>query len=87
MSETERQDAILHAINYWMPDSWPEGGHRYTIVGVTLTGDAESGGVDLEISRDVTESATIQFTNDECYGETPLTPADAKQRVYDGSYA
>jgi len=87
MTEEERQVAVLGVINYWMPNSWPEGGHRYTIIGVTLTGDAESGGVDVDVSRDVTETTTIQFTNDECYGETPLTPGAAKQRIYDATYA
>jgi len=87
MTEEERAAAIQGALNYWLPISWPAGGYRYTVVSVTPTGDVESGGVDVEVSRDGTESATIQFTNDECYGETPLAPSTAKQRVYDGSYA
>ena len=87
MTELERQKAISGALNYWMPVSWPHSGSRYTILSVTPTGDAESGGVDVEVSKDGALSATIQFTNDECYSEAPLTPAAAKQRVYDGSYS
>jgi hypothetical protein len=86
MTELERQVAIEAAIHYWLPISWPESGYRYTVTGFVLTGDAETGGVDLSVSRD-SEVAVIQFTNDECYGETPLTPSAAKQRVYDGTYA
>jgi hypothetical protein len=87
VTEQERQDQITNAIHYWMPDSWPESGQRYTLVSFTFTGDVESGGIDVEVSKDGTASAVIQFTNDECYGPSPLAPATAKQRVYDGSYS
>jgi hypothetical protein len=52
-----------------------------------MTGDADDGGVELEVSLDGTATATITFTNEECYGETPLSPAAARQHVYDGTYA
>lgn len=87
MSEEERYGAIQSALSYWLPVSWPEGGHRYTLTDTTMTGDADDGGVELEVSLDGTATATITFTNEECYGETPITPATARQRVHDGSYA
>lgn len=87
MTELERQDQIKTAIHYWLPDSWPESGHRYTLVSFTFTGDLESGGIDVEVSRDGTASAVIPFTNEECYGSSPLDPGTAKQCVYDGSYS
>jgi len=87
MSEEERRGAILSVLSYWLPVSWPEAGYRYTITDTTLTGDVDAGGVDLEVSRDGTETTIIAFTNEECYGDTPLTPSAARQRVYDGSYA
>jgi len=87
MTEDERAAAITNAIYYWLPYSWPEGSHHYTLSSITPTGDAISGGADLTVLRDDATSATIQFTNDECYGETALVPSVALQRVHDGTYA
>jgi hypothetical protein len=74
----------VDALNYWMPQRWPNGGSTYTMLSVTFTGDVDSGGVDVEMDKDG-DTATVQFTNDECYG-TQLAPATALQRVYNASY-
>jgi hypothetical protein len=86
MTEAERQARIEAALVYWLPASWSYSGKRYTVASITFTGDTETGGVDVDVSRDGTASATISFTNDECYGATPLDAAAAKQRVYSGTY-
>lgn len=86
MTEEERRSAIRGAIKTWMPMAWPNGGSRYTILSITLTGDVDSGGVDVEVDKDG-DTATVQFTNAECYSETPLTSGAAVTRVYDASYA
>jgi hypothetical protein len=86
MTEAERQANIDAALVYWLPASWPYSGNRYAVTSVTFTGDVDTGGVDVEVSRDGTASATISFTNDECYGATPLDYAAARQRVYSGAY-
>ena len=49
---------------------------------IVPSGDVESGGVDVNMEKDGTPGI-IAFTNDECYGDTPLTAANARARVYD----
>lgn len=85
MTEEERQSVIEGVISVWMPVSWPVGGSRYTILSVTLTGDSSTGGVELLVDKDGA-TATISFTNEECYGGTPMTSGDALARVYAGTY-
>lgn len=86
MTENERRKALQNAISYWMPQAWPYGSVRYTIISLTYVGDVDSGSVDVYVDKDG-DAAVIQFTNEECYGETPLTPSAAIQRVYDAVYA
>lgn len=87
MTELERATAIASVIHYWLPYGWLHGAHRYTLLSLILIGDVVSGGADLSVLRDDATTATIQFTNDECYGDMTLAPSVALQRVYDGTYA
>jgi len=84
MTEHERRRRILSAINYWLPRSWADGGHRYRLGDLSLTGDEEDGGAELTVFRE-SEQAVVTFTNEECYG-SPLSPNAARARVYGSSF-
>ena len=82
MTEEERAALIWSRVNFWLPVRWEHQGIQYEVTDTTPTGDIEAGGVDVSMEKDGTPGV-IAFTNDECYGETPLSAASAKARVYD----
>jgi len=82
MTEEERAGLVWSKVNFWLPVGWDNEGSSYEVMSIVPSGDVESGGVDVNMEKDGTPGI-IAFTNDECYGDTPLTAANARARVYD----
>jgi hypothetical protein len=91
MDELYRISLLKRAIHYWLPSGWSYKGSKYERLGnIDITGDIDSGGVDIYISKDGYAEVTVSFTNEECYdgydydGYKPtITPTYAKSRVYE----
>lgn len=81
MTEEERQEYLLSLVWYWFPVRWWDSGSLYTITDSSVTGDLESGGLDIYASKDDGDPVLIQFLNDNCYGGSALTVSAARAAI------
>lgn len=81
MTEEERSQLIIDRVWYWLPVRWYANGFQWEITNLTITGDVDSGGISLSINKDGTPVDDVSFTNDELYGDTPLSSEQAHARV------
>ena len=81
MDPQERARKIIETIWFWLPARWTSGGSWFEVRGFSITGDDESGGVDVMVSKNDANPEAVAFTNDELYGESVLDPNSARTRV------
>lgn len=81
MDPEERARTIIERIWFWLPSRWTSGGSWFEVRGITITGDDESGGVDVMVVKNDNDPAAVAFTNAELYGDSVLEPAAARSRV------
>lgn len=81
MTEEERNVKIFDILNYWLPVRWTDGINWWEVKNVTVTGTVEEGSANLAFSKNDGDTFSIEFTNDEMYGDSVLSPDAAKARV------
>jgi hypothetical protein len=80
MTEQERQALLSMALTYWLPIGWDDGGSRYERIGYEFFGDVTSGGIRVTASKDGATAITIDFSNEDCYGDSKLGAEDAMNK-------
>jgi len=81
MEPEDRARQIIETIWYWLPARWTNGGSWFEVCQFGITGDDESGGVDVMVSKDGAIMEAVSFTNEEIYGNSVLSPEAARARV------